>query len=106
MERWLEAWRMGGAPSPDELASELDPESQSALAQIALLDIQFKDERRAVTDALNQFLYLPRLERRLVALRQKLEELRPGEDPEQLWELEAEFQRLCRERLALLRRRG
>ncbi len=105
VERWLEAWRMGKPPSLEELAGELDPDSQSVLAQIALLDIEFKDPQRAATDALIQFLYLPRLERRLAALRSKLEELRAQEDREQLWELESEFQRLCRERLALLRRR-
>ena len=104
VERWLELWRAGEAPTPQALVSELDPDSQRHFARLSLLEVRFSDEARAMHDALVRFLYLPQLERRLAGLAEKIRELE-GKDGEELRRLEAEYQQLARRRLALMRRR-
>jgi len=105
VERWLELWRAGEAPTAEELASELDPESQAHLARLSLLEVKFTDEARAASDALVHFLYLPRLERRLAELQEEITRAEAQGGEAELRQLEAEYQELCRRRLKLLGRR-
>ncbi|RLE29666.1 DNA primase [Candidatus Acetothermia bacterium] len=105
VEKWLEFWRAGETPTPHNLAAELDEEAQGHLARLALLDVRFSDEERAILDALTKFLYLPRLERKLSSLAEEMARLEGSGSPK-LRQLEAEYQQLARERLALLRRRA
>jgi len=106
VERWLELWRAGSSPDAQVLAGELDPDSQGHLARLSLLDLQFTDEARAARDALTHFLYLPRIDRRLSALKEEMARAEGQGDGALLRRLEAEYQQLCRRRLALLRRRS
>jgi hypothetical protein len=105
VERWLELWRAGEKPEPNDLIDELDEQSQAHLARLSLLDVRFSDEERAALDALTHFLYLPRLERKLSSLEEEMAKLEGSGSPE-LRRLEAEYQELARKRLALLRRRS
>ena len=106
VERWLELWRAGSSPDPQALAGELDLNSQGHLARLSLLDLRFTDEARAARDALTHFLYLPRIERRLSTLKEEMARAEGQGDGTLLRQLEAEYQELCRRRLALLRRRS
>ena len=106
VERWLELWRAGSSPDPQALAGELDLNSQGHLARLSLLDLRFTDEARAARDALTHFLYLPRIDRRLSTLKEEMARAEGQGDGTLLRQLEAEYQELCRRRLALLRRRS
>lgn len=105
VERWLELRRGGERPTIQELVTGLDEVSQGVISRLSLLEVSLADEARAITDALNRFLYLPRLERRMAELKQEMDRLEREGDGEGLRRLEAEFQEVARERLALLRRR-
>ncbi len=99
VERWLELWRAGDKPTVEDLTSELEPEAASRAARFALLDVHLRDEQRAVQDALNRFLHLPRLQRRIVELSAAIADAEAVGRREEVAELSREYQELCRKRL-------
>ncbi len=102
VERWLELWRAGDAPTARDLAGELEPEAASRAARTALLDVNLRDETRAVQDTLNRFVYLPRLERRIEELSAAIAEAEAAGRRETLGELSRQYQDLCRQRLRVV----
>ncbi|MCR4391831.1 MAG: DNA primase [Candidatus Acetothermia bacterium] len=105
VEKWWELRRVGGTPTAAGLAGELDPEHVGHLTRLALLELSFSDEDRAMEDALVRFVYLPRLSRRMDEVRARLKAAEAAGDGEEVRRLNMQFQTLCQERLRLLRRR-
>ncbi len=99
VDRWLELRRAGDTPTVEDLASELEPEAASRAARAALLDVHLRDEQRAVQDALNRFLHLPKLERRIKELSAAIAGAEAAGRREEVAELSREYQELCRKRL-------
>jgi len=105
VERWLELWRAGAAPSVAELAGELNPQAAAHAARAAMLDIRLRDEERAVQDAGNRFIYLPRLERRIQELGTSIAEAEAAGLRDEAEELTRERAELCRKRTLVYRGR-
>ncbi len=103
--KWVEIWHGGKRPTPGELAAELSAAEIPPLTRLALLEVPFSDEDQAVEDAVNRFLYLPRINRRLEELRRGLKSAEAAGDREAAMRIQAEVHRLCQERMDLLRRR-
>jgi len=105
VRRFAEKRGFGEDFSPADLIQGLSPDAASRVSRLLLLDIKFSDERRAMEEAICRFLYLPRLTRRMEEVQIALREAERRADAEAVRRLTLEFQRLCRERLELLRRR-
>lgn len=103
--KWVELWHEGRRPTADELASVLEPDQAAPLARLVLSEIPFSDEAQAVEDVVTRFLYLPRVSRRLTAVRKSLALADGAGDMGEVQRLNAELQSLCQERIRLLRRR-
>lgn len=102
--KWVELWHGGRRPTPSELAAELSPAEVPPLTRLALVEVPFSDEEQAVEDAVNRFLYLPRINRRLEELRRGLQVAEEATDTEAAMRIQEEVHRLCQERMRLLRR--
>ncbi len=105
VRRWAEARAAGECPAPGDLLVGVSPEAAAKAARVLLVDLRVTDEARAVEEALVRFLHLPRLEGRMEEVRRAIREAEARGDGEAVRRLSLEFQRLCRERLELLRRR-
>lgn len=105
VRRWAEARAAGEKPAPAHLLSGVSPEAAAKVARALLVDLKVADENRALEEALVRFLYLPRITRRMEEVRLALKEAEARADGEAVRRLSLEFQRLCRERLELLRKR-
>ncbi len=103
--RWWEGWKGGRPPTWTELGGQLEPQQAAALARLTLLDLEFSNEEKAVADAVQRFLVLPRLTRRLEELRRQVKEAERAGRKEDVLRLNAELQRICRERARLAHRR-
>ncbi len=99
VDRWLELWRAGDTPTVEDLTGELEPEAVSRAVRSALLDVQLRDEHRAVQDAVNRFVHLPKLERRIEELGAAIADAEAAGRREEVAELSREYQELCRQRL-------
>ncbi|NOX45119.1 MAG: DNA primase [Caldiserica bacterium] len=99
---WLERCGEGKA-EPHSISSELDLEEQARLSRILLWDINFSDEGRALEEAWQKFFVIPRLERRIRALREEMERAEKAGEKEQLEELVREYVDLCRSRAKVLK---
>lgn len=104
VRRWTEL-RAEGVPDPGLLVPSLSPTAAARLSRLLLLDLKVADEKQALEEALLRFLYLPRLAERMEAVKLALKDAERRGDQEALRHLTLEFQRLCRERFELLRRR-
>lgn len=104
VERWLEKYTQDREPpQPDLLTAELEPEIQARLSRVLLWDINFSDEKKALEEAWRKFIILPRLERRIAALREELEEAEKRGVKESLERLQREYVELCRSRAQVLK---
>lgn len=105
VRRWAEARAAGERPAPADLLAGISPEAAARAARALLTELRVPDEARVLEEALVRFLYLPRLTRRMEEVRAALREAEARADGEAVRRLSLEFQRLCRERLELLRKR-
>lgn len=105
VRRWAEARAAGEHVPPAQLLTGLSPEAAAKVARALLVELRLGEETRAVEEALVRFLYLPRLARRMEEVRMALKEAEARADREEVRRLSLEFQRLCRERWELLRKR-
>ncbi|MEN3010050.1 MAG: DNA primase [Candidatus Bipolaricaulaceae bacterium] len=105
VRRWAEARAAGERPAPADLLAGISPEAAARAARTLLTELRVPDEARVLEEALVRFLYLPRLTRRMEEVRAALREAEARADGEAVRRLSLEFQRLCRERLELLRKR-
>jgi len=105
VERWLELWRAGAAPSDADLIGELPPQAASRAARAALLDVRLRDEQRAVNDAVNRFVVLPRLELKIQELGTAIAEAEAAGQRDKAEKLTSERAELCRKRALVYRGR-
>lgn len=105
VRRWAEARAAGERPAPADLLAGVSPEAAARAARALLTELRVPDEARVLEEALVRFLYLPRLTRRMEEVRAALREAEARADGEAVRRLSLEFQRLCRQRLELLRKR-
>lgn len=105
VQRFAERLGQGEHPNPADLVLGLSGDAASRVSRLLVLDLRLSEESRALEEALVRFLYLPRLSRRMEEVRLALREAERRADAEAVRRLSLEFQRLCRERLELLRRR-
>ncbi len=99
---WLERCGEGKA-EPHVFSSELDLEDQARLSRILLWDINFSDEGRALEEAWQKFFVIPRLERRIRALKEEMERAEKEGERAHLEELVREYVDLCRSRAKVLK---
>ncbi len=104
VRRWAECWAQGEKPAPAALVAGLSPQGAARLSRLLLLDLKVAQESQALEEALVRFLFLPRLTERMNQVQLALKEAERRGDPEAVRHLSLEFQRLCRERIELLRR--
>ncbi len=105
VRRWAERWAEGKPPDAATLVPNLSPEAASRVSRLLLLDLKMANEAQALEEALMRFLYLPRLAERMEEVKLALKDAEERGDNEAVRRLTLEFQRLCRQRLELLRRR-
>ena len=105
VRNWLQGWRQGHPPTVGELAAGLEPAAGAALARLALVDIAFSDEAKAMADAICKFVYRRKLDVRIHSVKKRLQEAEREGRSEEVHKLNEELQALCRERAALGRRR-
>jgi len=105
VRRWGERWAEGGLPDVSALLFDLSPDAASRVSRLLLLDLKVANEGQALEEALMRFLYLPRLTERMEEIKLALKQAEARGDNEAVRRLTLEFQRLCRERFELLRRR-
>ncbi len=98
---WLERWREGKGTDPRSLTLELGPEDQERLSRILLWDVNFSDENKALEDAWQRFYLVPKLEKRLAELRERMSEAEKARDLERLRELSQKYMDLCRGKVRL-----
>ena len=105
VRRWAEQWAEGSHPDGAFLVSSLSPQAASRVSRLLLLDLKLVNETQALEEALTRFLYLPRLTERMEEVKLAVQDAEKRGDNEAVRRLTLEFQKLCRERLELLRRR-
>jgi DNA primase len=104
--KWVELWQGGERPTASRLATELPSDQVQTLTKLSLLDLPaFTDEAQAIADAVDGFLYAPRLNRQLTEIRTRLAEAEAAGDAAQVHALSARLQALCQERVRSKRRR-
>ncbi|MGY4707320.1 DNA primase [Candidatus Bipolaricaulota sp. J31] len=92
-----------GKAEPHSISSELDLEDQARLSRILLWEINFSDEERALEEAWQKFFVIPRLERRIRALREEMEKAEKRGEKAHLEQLVREYVDLCRSRAKVLK---
>ncbi|MBC7222120.1 DNA primase [Candidatus Bipolaricaulota bacterium] len=105
VRRWAERWAEGQLPDAAALISGLSPEAAARVSRLLLLELKVANEGQALEEALMRFLYIPRLTERMEEVKLAIKDAEERGDSEAVRRLTLEFQRLCRQRLELLRRR-
>ena len=93
----VEALAAGHAPS--EVASYLDDEAKRLASSIILTEVVFTDEQKALRDALRKLVGLPKIEKKLAALREEMKQSEKMGDRTRLDELQKAYRSLVTERL-------